>query len=194
MFDVGYVPDGDIAALAAALAAGPDRYAGFVVEPIQGEGGIVEPPAGYLAAAADLCRARGVRLIVDEVQTGLGRTGALFACAADGVRPDILLVAKALGGGVLPIGAVLYNANSYSDEFARNHSSTFAGNALACRVGLASLALLTADDGDLVEQVATRSTSPPSSTVSIASDASPIRQASPLPAKVELWLRAKSSL
>ena len=156
VFDVGYVPYGDIAALAAALAAGPDRYAGFVVEPIQGEGGIVEPPAGYLAAAADLCRARGVRLIVDEVQTGLGRTGALFACAAEGVRPDILLVAKALGGGVLPIGAVLYNANSYSDDFARNHSSTFAGNALACRVGLASLALLTADDGDLVEQVATR--------------------------------------
>ncbi|WP_267397175.1 MULTISPECIES: aminotransferase class III-fold pyridoxal phosphate-dependent enzyme [unclassified Sphingomonas] len=156
VLDVGYVAYGDIGSLRAALVDHPDRYAGLLVEPIQGEGGIVEPPAGYLAAAAELCRAHGVKLIVDEVQTGLGRTGALFACAAEDVRPDILLVAKALGGGLVPIGAVLCTADSYTEDFARHHSSTFAGNTLACRVGLASLALLTADHGRLVEEVALR--------------------------------------
>ncbi|MBB3587509.1 aminotransferase class III-fold pyridoxal phosphate-dependent enzyme [Sphingomonas sp. BK481] len=156
VLDVDYVPFGDIAALERVLVETGTRYAGFIVEPIQGEAGIVEPPRGYLAAAASLCRAHGVLLIVDEIQTGLGRTGAMFACDVERVAPDILLIAKALGGGVLPIGAVLYASGCHSAAFAGKHSSTFAGNGLACRVGLAALARLTADGGRLVDMVAER--------------------------------------
>lgn len=156
VLDVDYVPFGDIAALERVLVETGTRYAGFIVEPIQGEAGIVEPPRGYLAAAASLCRAHGVLLIVDEIQTGLGRTGAMFACDVECVAPDILLIAKALGGGVLPIGAVLYASGCHSAAFAGKHSSTFAGNGLACRVGLAALARLTANGGRLVDMVAER--------------------------------------
>src|SRR5262249_37425128 len=129
-------------------------YAAFLVEPIQGEGGIVEPPAGYLRLAAKLCREAGTLLVADEIQTGLGRTGVMFVCAAEGFTPDVLTVAKALGGGLMPIGACLSPAAAYNPDFALKHTSTFAGNTLACRAGLAALDLLEEDGGALLDQVA----------------------------------------
>jgi len=148
------VPYGDLDALDEFLRRRASEIAAFVVEPIQGEGGINVPPPGYLSGAAEICRRHGVLIICDEVQTGLGRTGSLFACSHDGFRPDILALAKALGGGILPIGAVLSTAECFNEEFALKHTSTFAGNALACRVGLRSLELLTRGDGALVKHVA----------------------------------------
>src|SRR5215470_1492845 len=148
------VPFGDLTALQAALQARPDFFAAFMVEVIQGEAGIRVAPPGYLAAALDLCRRHGALLIVDEVQTGLGRTGTLFACEAEGVTPDILALAKALGGGLLPIGACLYTRDAYSEHFDLRHGSTFAGNTLACRAALAAIKQLTDDDQRLVRQVA----------------------------------------
>ncbi len=150
-----YIPFADPEALEAALTGSPDEYAAFIVEPIQGEGGIIIPPTGYLAKVAEICRSAGVLLIVDEIQTGLGRTGRLFACEAEQVNPDILVLAKALGGGMVPIGAVLSTADAYTEDFGLKHSSTFAANTLACRVGLESLRLLLADNMQLVEHVAT---------------------------------------
>lgn len=148
------VPFGDLDALRERFAAEPDRYAAFLVEPIQGEGGIHAAPPGYLAAAKELCERHGVLLIFDEVQTGLGRTGRLFACEHDGVAPDVLVLAKALGGGVVPAAAVLCRAGVATEGFALRHSSTFAGNALACRVGLRVVRLLTERDQALVRRVA----------------------------------------
>jgi acetylornithine/succinyldiaminopimelate/putrescine aminotransferase/predicted amino acid dehydrogenase len=148
------VPFGDLAALRAALEAQPDFLAAFLVEIIQGESGIQVAPPGYLAAARDLCHRHGALLIVDEVQTGLGRTGSLFACEAEGVTPDILCLAKALGGGLIPIGACLYSEGAYSEQFDLRHGSTFAGNTLACRAALAAIDELTKDDGRLVRHVA----------------------------------------
>ncbi len=149
-----YVPFGDLAALKATLAARPDYFAAFLVEPIQGESGIHVAPAGYLKAASELCRRFGALLILDEVQTGLGRTGSLFACEADGVTPDILTLAKALGGGLMPIGACLYTSEVYNEHFDLRHGSTFAGNTLACRAALATIEELTKDDRRLVRHVA----------------------------------------
>jgi acetylornithine/succinyldiaminopimelate/putrescine aminotransferase/predicted amino acid dehydrogenase len=140
--DFNYIPFGEPEALEAELKKNPDFYAAFIVEPIQGEGGIVVPPPGYLAEARNICRDYGVLLIFDEVQTGLGRTGAMFACEAEGVSPDVMILAKALGGGLMPIGACLSTAEIYTRDFATKHSSTFAGNSLACRVGLQALAML----------------------------------------------------
>lgn len=148
-----HIPYGDAAALAKELKEKPDHYAAFIVEPIQGEGGIVEPPSGYLAAVKEICAAHKVLLIFDEVQTGLGRTGTLFACESEGVTPDVLVLAKALGGGFMPIGACLCTADVYSEDFGMKHSSTFAGNSLACRVGLKVLELLTAGDGKMLHEV-----------------------------------------
>jgi acetylornithine/succinyldiaminopimelate/putrescine aminotransferase/predicted amino acid dehydrogenase len=148
------IPYGDIEVLRQVLEARGGQLAAFLLEPIQGEGGIVVPPPGYLAAAKQLCHAHGVLFVLDEIQSGLGRTGHLFACEAEGVTPDVMTVAKALGGGLFPMGAVLYTEAAYTEEFAMKHSSTFAGNTLACRVGLRVLELLTRDDGALVHQVA----------------------------------------
>ena len=117
--------------------------------------GIHVAPQGYLAKAAELCHRFGALLIVDEVQTGLGRTGTLFACEAEGVTPDILTLAKALGGGLMPIGACLYKQSVYTEHFDLRHGSTFAGNTLACRAALATIDELTKDDQRLVRQVAT---------------------------------------
>jgi acetylornithine/succinyldiaminopimelate/putrescine aminotransferase/acyl-CoA synthetase (AMP-forming)/AMP-acid ligase II/predicted amino acid dehydrogenase/acyl carrier protein len=147
-----YVPFGDADALARALAG--RGYAAFIVEPIQGEGGIVEAPPGYLAQARELCREAGTLFVVDEIQTGLGRTGMMFACEAEGVAPDVMTLAKALGGGLVPIGACLCTKDVYHDDFALKHTSTFAANTLACRVGLATVELLEADNRALVRQVA----------------------------------------
>ncbi len=151
-----FVKYGDPDALEAKFAAAPRFYAAFIAEPIQGEGGIVVPPTDYLSRVKEICARYGVLLVVDEIQTGLGRTGRLFACEEEGVTPDLLLLAKALGGGLVPIGACLSTAEAYSDLFALKHSSTFAGNSLACRVGLRVLEQLTADNGALLHQVQKR--------------------------------------
>ncbi|HEX8963149.1 MAG TPA: ornithine--oxo-acid transaminase [Rhodocyclaceae bacterium] len=134
------VPFGDVAALEAAIT---DNTAAFLVEPIQGEGGIVVPPTGYLAGCAEVCRRRNVLLVCDEVQTGLGRTGRLLACEHEGVRPDGVILGKALGGGLLPISAFLADRR-VMDVFAPgDHGSTFGGNPLAATVALEALNILT---------------------------------------------------
>jgi len=144
---------GQLAALEKALKEAPDFYAAFIVEPIQGEGGIVVPPAGYLKKAKEICHEYGVIFVLDEVQTGLGRTGSLFACEQEGVSPDVMLLAKALGGGLIPVGACLCTEEVYNEDFANKHSSTFAGNTLACRVGLKVLEILTRNNNQLIMQV-----------------------------------------
>jgi putrescine aminotransferase len=136
-----HVPFGDAAALDAAI--GPDAGA-VMLEPIQGEAGVIVPPPGYLREVREICDRRGVLLIADEIQTGLGRTGRLFSVEHDGVVPDIMTLAKALGGGVVPIGAFIARPRLW-DKFRRDpylHSSTFGGNPLACRAALATLEVL----------------------------------------------------
>jgi acetylornithine/succinyldiaminopimelate/putrescine aminotransferase/3-oxoacyl-(acyl-carrier-protein) synthase/predicted amino acid dehydrogenase len=147
------IPYGDVAALEAAFARSPDRYAALLLEPIQGEAGIIDPPPGYLTSARELCDRHGALLVMDEVQSGLGRTGRLFAAQEEGVVGDIVTLAKALGGGLMPIGAVLYRKSARSEAFGLRHSSTFAGGALATTAGIASLDLLTQDDGALLAHV-----------------------------------------
>ncbi|MTI94905.1 MAG: aminotransferase class III-fold pyridoxal phosphate-dependent enzyme [Firmicutes bacterium] len=149
-----YIPFGDSHALAAYLEADSGKPAAFIVEPVQGEGGVVLPPAGYLKAVRELCSKHQVVLIVDEIQTGLGRTGRLFACETEAITPDVLLLAKALGGGLMPIGAVLSKKDFYSSEYGLKHSSTFAGGTLACEAGIAVLELLTADGQAMVKKAA----------------------------------------
>lgn len=136
------VPYGDFNALDRALST--HRFAAFIVEPIQAEGGMRVPPKGYLREAQALCRATGTLLIVDEVQTGMGRTGTLFAIESEGVEPDVMTLAKSLGGGLMPIGAMLtrrdlwLSAYGSVQKFAL-HTSTFSGGSLACAAGLATL-------------------------------------------------------
>ena len=151
--DFHTIPYGDVEAIRRELEARPGYYAAFLVEPIQGEGGIIVPPAGYLAEVRDLCTRANVLLVLDEIQTGLGRTGEMFACLSEGVQPDVLTLAKALGGGLMPIGAMLCTASAYTESFALRHSSTFAANTLSCRAGLATLEMLTCDDNALVRRV-----------------------------------------
>lgn len=148
-------PYGDTRAFEDMLLKRPDHYAACLLEPIQGEGGIVEPPAGYLTEMREVCDRHGVLLVFDEIQTGLGRTGAWFACDHEGVVPDVMTLAKALGGGLIPIGAVLATRRAYTERFALKHSSTFAAGGVACRVGLATLDILARDDGAVIRQVAT---------------------------------------
>ena len=133
------VPYGDVEALAAALGS---TTAAFLVEPIQGEAGVVVPPEGYLRAAAELCRERGVLLVADEIQTGLGRTGRLFASEWEEVRPDVMILGKALGGGVYPVSAVLADAPIMDVFTPGTHGSTFGGNPLAAAVARASLRVI----------------------------------------------------
>ena len=116
--------------------------AGFIVEPVQGEAGIIVPPPGYLAACAEICRRHNVLLICDEVQTGLGRTGRVLACEHEGVRPDAITLGKALGGGLLPVSAFVARKEVMDVFNPGDHGSTFGGNPLAAAVGLASLNLL----------------------------------------------------
>jgi len=143
------VPYGDAAALEAAIT--PNTVA-FLVEPVQGEGGIILPPKGYLAECAAICRRYNVLLIADEVQTGLGRTGYLLACEHDGVRPDGVILGKALGGGLLPVSAFLADDGVMRVFTPGDHGSTFGGNALAASVALEALDLLV--DEALVERSA----------------------------------------
>ncbi len=135
---VRLVPFGDAAALAAAV---DETVAAVVLEPIQGEAGVIIPPDGYLQAARAACDRAGALLILDEVQTGIGRTGTLFACEPSGVVPDILCMAKSLGGGVMPIGAFTARPDVWQpfDENPFIHTSTFGGNPLACAAGIAAL-------------------------------------------------------
>ncbi len=139
--DVVHLPYGDVSVLDEALV----DAAAFIVEPVQGEGGVVVPPLGYLRAARAACDASGALLIVDEVQTGLGRCGMLFACERDGIVPDVLTLAKGLSGGVMPIGAFVARPVVWHAAYAKAplvHTSTFGGNPLACAAALAALDVL----------------------------------------------------
>ncbi|MCG0274735.1 MAG: aspartate aminotransferase family protein [Thermosediminibacteraceae bacterium] len=136
------IPYGDLESLEGKLKEGD--VAAFIVEPIQGEAGIIVPPKGFLKGARELCTKYGALLIVDEIQTGFGRTGRMFACEEEGVTPDIMCVAKSLGGGVMPVGAFITTdevwERAYSGmEKCLLHTSTFGGNTLACAAGIASI-------------------------------------------------------
>jgi ornithine--oxo-acid transaminase len=133
------IPYGDAQALEQAITP---ETAAFIVEPIQGEAGIVVPPHGYLAACARICRSRNVLLICDEVQTGLGRTGRMFACDHESVTPDGIILGKALGGGVLPVSAFAARHDVMGVFTPGDHGSTFGGNPLASAVALEALDVL----------------------------------------------------
>ncbi len=130
------LPYGDLDALTEAMS---ERTVGVLVEPIQGEAGVVVPPDGFLKGARDLCRRHGALLIADEIQTGLGRTGRMFASEWEDVRPDVMIVGKALGGGVYPVSAILADDEVMQVFTPGSHGSTFGGNPLGAAVGLAAL-------------------------------------------------------
>lgn len=134
---------GDILALEQAITP---NTAAFLVEPVQGEAGIIIPPAGYLQKAHELCAKNKVLLIADEIQTGLGRTGKMFACDWEGVKPDMYILGKALGGGVFPISCVAADKEVLGVFNPGSHGSTFGGNPLACSVSLASLEVIVDED------------------------------------------------
>ncbi len=137
------VPFGDADALEAAI--GPNTVA-FLVEPIQGEAGVITPPAGYLKRARELCTRHNVILILDEIQTGLGRTGRLLAEEHEGIEADLTLIGKALSGGFYPVSAVLSNSEVMGVLHPGEHGSTFGGNPLACAVARAALRVLVEED------------------------------------------------
>ena len=134
------IPYNDLPALEKALED-PD-VAGFLVEPIQGEAGVFVPDEGYIKKAYDLCKKKNVLFIADEVQTGIARTGKLLACEHEGVRPDVLILGKALSGGVLPVSAVLADDEIMLTIKPGEHGSTFGGNPLACKVAIAALEVI----------------------------------------------------
>jgi ornithine--oxo-acid transaminase len=134
------IPYNDIPALEKALA--DPNVAGFLVEPIQGEAGVMVPNDGYLKKAFDLCKSKNVLFIADEVQTGLARTGKMLACEHEGVRPDILVLGKALSGGTMPVSAVLADNDIMLTIKPGEHGSTFGGNPLACCVAMEALKVL----------------------------------------------------
>lgn len=150
-FPAGFklVPFGDAAALDAAITP---YTAAFLIEPIQGEGGINVPPAGYLRDVARICRAHDVLLICDEVQTGLGRTGHLLACQHEDVKPDGVILGKALGGGLIPLSLFLARQEVMDVFTPGDHGSTFGGNPIAAAVGLAALDTLIEEN--LIERAA----------------------------------------
>ena len=141
-FTPGFVtiPYNDTAALAKALEN--KNVAGFLVEPIQGEAGVLVPDDGYLATAKQLCEDANVLFIADEIQTGLARTGKMLACDHENVRPDILLLGKALSGGMMPVSAVLADDEIMMTIKPGEHGSTYGGNPLACKVAMVSLQVL----------------------------------------------------
>ena len=140
-----HVEFGNIEALEAAIDT---ETAAFILEPIQGEGGIIVPPDGYLAAVRALCDKYGVLMIADEVQTGIGRTGKWFGVDHEGVTPDIMALAKALGGGIMPIGSFTATPEVWAGliESPFLHTSTFGGNQMACVAGLATLKVIEEED------------------------------------------------
>ncbi|WP_181802493.1 ornithine--oxo-acid transaminase [Streptomyces shenzhenensis] len=133
------VPYGDLTAMRAAVT---ENTVAVLLEPIQGEAGVLVPPAGYLAGVRELTRQRGVLFVADEIQSGLGRTGRTFACEHEGVVPDVYVLGKALGGGVLPVSAVVADAAVLGVFRPGEHGSTFGGNPLACAVALEVIAML----------------------------------------------------
>lgn len=133
------VPYGDLEALKEAIT---ENTVGFLVEPIQGEAGIIVPPEGYLKEANKLCKDNNILFIADEIQAGLGRSGKMFACDWDELTPDMLILGKALGGGVFPISCVVANNDILGVFNPGSHGSTFGGNPLACAVSLAALEVL----------------------------------------------------
>lgn len=148
-----YVDYDDLNALDCLLASERESIAAVLLEPIQGEGGVIVPSSGYLRGVRELCDKYELLMIVDEIQTGLGRTGVLFECLEAGVTPDCITVAKTLGGGVMPIGACIMNDKIYQRDFAMRHTSTFAGNGMACVVGSAVIDYLLEDDKALLKHV-----------------------------------------
>ena len=153
LVDVEHVEYGSTEGLEHALT----DAAAFVVEPVQGEGGVNVPPAGYLRAARELCDRTGALLIADEVQTGLGRCGYLFGCNRDGIVPDVMALAKGLSGGVVPVGAYIARPAAWNAAYGKDpvmHTSTFGGNELACAAALAAMDVLIRDD--LVENARIR--------------------------------------
>ncbi|SDD59247.1 ornithine--oxo-acid transaminase [Sporomusa acidovorans] len=141
------IPYGDMEALQRAITP---NTAAFLLEPIQGEAGIIIPPAGFLQAAYKVCKENNVLFVADEIQTGFGRTGKLFACSWENVVPDVYLLGKALGGGVFPISIVAANRDILGVFNPGSHGSTFGGNPLACAVAVAGLEVL--EDEHLVEK------------------------------------------
>ncbi|NUO59234.1 MAG: ornithine--oxo-acid transaminase [Hamadaea sp.] len=133
------VPYGDLAALEAAI---DENTVGVLVEPIQGEAGVLVPPAGFLPGVRELCSRHNVLMLADEIQSGLGRTGDTFACDAEAVVPDMYIMGKALGGGIVPVSAVAANQDILGVLKPGEHGSTFGGNPLACAVGIAVIDLL----------------------------------------------------
>ncbi|MGD8605117.1 MAG: aminotransferase class III-fold pyridoxal phosphate-dependent enzyme, partial [Anaerolineales bacterium] len=147
-FTPGFVsiPYGDLNALEKAITA---NTVAFMVEPIQGEGGVIVPPDGYLKDAEQLCRQHNVLFMADEIQTGLGRTGKLFACQWEDVRPDVMILGKALSGGFYPVSAVLADDEVMGVFNPGDHGSTFGGNPLGAAVARTALRVLT--DGGLID-------------------------------------------
>ncbi len=143
------IPFGDASALREAITP---HTVGFLVEPVQGEAGIIVPPAGYLAEAAAICRANNVLLICDEIQSGLGRTGKFFAFEHDAIVPDVVIMGKALSGGMYPVSAVLASRAVMGVFHPGDHGSTFGGNPLACAVARAALKVIV--DEELPERSA----------------------------------------
>ncbi len=133
------IPYGDVKALEAAITP---NTAAFMVEPLQGEGGVIVPPDGYLAQAADICKSNNVLLVADEIQTGLGRTGKMFCSEWDDVKPDVMVVGKALSGGMYPVSAMLADGYVMSVFGPGDHGSTFGGNPLGAAVARAALRVL----------------------------------------------------
>lgn len=136
------VPYGDIDALRGAI---DEHTVAFLVEPIQGEAGIIVPPEGYLQQVRELCTERGVLLVADEIQSGLGRTGRTFACEWEGVQPDVFILGKALGGGIMPISAVVSRKDVLGVFQPGDHGSTFGGNPLACAIARKVIEILETD-------------------------------------------------
>lgn len=136
------VPYGDMSALRDVFTTYGHRVVGVLIEPIQGEAGVVVPPPGFLAEVRSLCTSAGALLIADEIQSGLGRVGSTFACAAEGVVPDAYLLGKALGGGIVPVSAMVSSRSVLGVLKPGQHGSTFGGNPLACAVGREVIAML----------------------------------------------------
>ncbi|MBT2583625.1 ornithine--oxo-acid transaminase [Planococcus sp. ISL-109] len=136
---INIVPFGDLDALKNAITP---NTAAFLIEPIQGEAGIIIPPEGFLKAARELCRENNVLFIADEIQCGLARTGKMFACEWEGVDPDMYILGKALGGGVFPISCVVADSEVLGVFNPGSHGSTFGGNPLACAVSIASMQVI----------------------------------------------------
>ncbi len=137
------IPYGDLGALEAAITP---NTVGLLVEPLQGEGGIVVPPEGYLATTREICAANDVLLVVDEIQSGLGRTGKMLCCEHEGVRPDVIILGKALSGGMYPVSAVLSDAAVMGVFEPGDHGSTFGGNPLGCAVAREALKVIVDED------------------------------------------------